>query len=184
VPSYGVGLAGQAALGAAVYGTAIRGLRPNPPASVVLSGTAPSLNSDVGMMPGLDAGEPAMQFPDIAEVPNPGVEFVVASVASTGISALAPAVSAVGHVWIAPGVLVPIGLPKLNESEPSAFPAVPAGRDELAGAGNVGAWVELGGNVTLGIAAIWAKHVSEPSEKIVAATRNKRRICASCAISD
>jgi hypothetical protein len=96
--SKGVGLLGQAALGAIKIGPAIRGLSPNPPASVALSGTEPSTNSAPLMTPGLDAGEPALQIPDIAEVPNPVGAFVVASVASTGISALDPAVSAVGQI--------------------------------------------------------------------------------------
>jgi hypothetical protein len=50
------------------------------------------------MTPGLGAGEPALQLPDIVDVPNPAGAFVVASVASTGISALDPAVSVVGQL--------------------------------------------------------------------------------------
>jgi hypothetical protein len=75
-----MGLLSQEVLGAALYGTAIRGLRPNPPASVALSGTAPLLNTDSVMIPGLDAGEPALQLPDIVDVANPGTEFDVTSV--------------------------------------------------------------------------------------------------------
>jgi hypothetical protein len=96
--SKGVGLLGQAALGAIEIGPAIRGLSPNPPPSVALSGIEPSTNSDPLMTPGLGAGELATQLPDIADVPNPAGAFVVASVASTGISALDPAVSAVGQI--------------------------------------------------------------------------------------
>jgi hypothetical protein len=136
------------------------------------------------MTPGLDAGEPALQVPDIADVPNPAGAFVVASVASTGKFAVEPAIPLAGHVWMAPRPLPPIELPKLSWIVPSAFAAALGGGSEFACPGNVGACVELGVAVALGITAIWAKHVPQLSEKIVAATRNKRRICASCAISD
>jgi hypothetical protein len=178
-----VRLLAQEALGVVETGTLIRGLSPDPPASVALSGSAPSLNSDSVMIPGLDAGELALQLPDIADVPNPGAPFVVASVASTGKFALAPAVPVVGHIWMAPG-LPPIGLPKLSWIAPSVLPWVPAGRGKFAGPANVGACVELGGVVVLGTVAIWAKPVPQRSKKIAATVRNKSRICASCAIFD
>jgi hypothetical protein len=72
----------------------------------------------------------------------------------------------------------------LKEIAPSVLPAAPAVTDEFVIPGNAGASVELGGIVTLGIAAFWAKHVPQPSERTAAAVKNKRRICASCAISD
>jgi hypothetical protein len=136
------------------------------------------------MTPGLDAGEPALQLPDIADVPNPAGAFVVASVASTGKFAVDPAISPAGHIWMAPRPLPTIGLPKLSCIVPSVFAAAPGGGNEFACPGNVGACVELGIAVALGTAATWAKHVPQPSETIAAAVRNKRRICASCAISD
>jgi hypothetical protein len=111
------------------------------------------------MMPGLDAGELGLQLPDIADVPNPGAPFVVISVASTGKFAVVAAIPGAGHIWMAPGMLPPIGVPKLNWIAPSVRPAALAGRDGLARPPNVGACVELGGIVVLGIAAIWAKLV-------------------------
>jgi hypothetical protein len=185
--SEGVGATGdsaQDALGTAVNGTAMRGLSPDPPPSVTLSGTAPSLNSDPLMIPGLYGAEPALQFPDISDVPNPGAPFVVASVASTGKLAVAPAVTLAGHVWITPKALPAIGPPRLSWIVPSVPATAPRGRDELAGAGYVGACVETGGAVTLGNATIWAQLAPQPSEKTTAAVRNKNRIGASCAISD
>jgi hypothetical protein len=176
-------LLAQEALGVGMIGTATRGLSPDPPASVALSGSAPSSNSDPVMIPGLDTGEPALQLPDTADVPNPGAPFVVASVASTGKFALTPAVLIVGHIWMAPG-LPPIVLPRLIWIVPRALATTPAGRDEFASPVNVGACVELGGNVVLGTAGIWAKLGPQPSEKMAAAVRNKSRICASCAIFD
>jgi hypothetical protein len=151
---------------------------------VALSGTAPSLNSEPLRISGLDAGEPGLQVPDISEVPNPGAAFVVISVASTGKFAIAPAVPVAGHIWMTPGVLPAIELPKLNWIAPSVPPGVPAGNGKFAGAANVGACVELGGVVALGTIAIWAKLVPQPSEEITAAVRNKSRICTSFAISD
>jgi hypothetical protein len=96
--SKGVGLLGQAELGAGEIGTAIRGLSPDPPPSVALSGTEPSTNSGPLMTPGLDAGEAALQLPDIADVPNPAGAFVVASVPSTGKFAVNPVIPASGQI--------------------------------------------------------------------------------------
>jgi hypothetical protein len=151
---------------------------------VALSGTAPSLNCELLKIPGLDAGEPELQVPDISDVPNPEAASVVTSVASAGKFAIAPAVPVAGHIWMVPGALPTIGFPKLNWIPPSVPPGVPAGRGKFAVPGNVGACVETGGVVALGKAAIWAKLVPQPSEKTAAAARNKSRIWASCAISD
>lgn len=183
-------LPAQDALGEPGLGTATRGLRPKPPASVAVSGTAPSLNSEPLRISGLDAGEPGLQVPDISDVPNPAAAFVVMSVASTGKFAVAPAVPAAGHIWMMPGVLPAMELPKSNWIAPSAPPGAPAGSGKFAGAANVGACVELGGAVELGgtvvfgTVAIWAKPGPQLSEKIAAAVRNKTRTCASRAISD
>jgi hypothetical protein len=76
------------------------------------------------------------------------------------------------------------GLAKLNGIAPSALPAAPGACGEFATPEKAGASVELGGIVTLGIAATWAKHVPHPSETIATAVSNKSRIFASCAISD
>jgi hypothetical protein len=157
---------------------------------VAVSGTAPSLNSEPLRISGLDAGEPGLQVPDISDVPKPAAAFVVISVASTGKFAVAPAVPVAGHIWMMPGVLPAMELPKLNWIAPSVPPGMPAGRGKFAGPANVGACVELGGVVELGGAvvfgtvAIWAKLGPQLSERIAAAVRNKCRICTSCAISD
>src|SRR5208337_1715179 len=111
--------------------------------------------------------EPALQLPDICDVPNAGAAIVVASVAS-GKFATASTVPIVGHVWIAPRLLPLIGLPKLSWIAPSVFPVVPAGRGAFVSPGNAGACVELGGVVALGTATSCAKVVPQPSEKIVA----------------
>jgi hypothetical protein len=127
--------------------------------------TAPSLNCDWVIIPGLDAGVPATQDPDIPGVPNPGAAFVVASVASTGKFAVAAAVPVTGHIWMAPGALPPIGLPKLNWAVPSVPATLPGSCGAFTVPGNAGACVEagasveLGGIVVLGTAATWAKLV-------------------------
>jgi hypothetical protein len=177
-------------LGEPGFGTAIIGLKPKPPASVAVSGTAPLLNSEPLRISGLNAGEPGLQVPDISDVPKPAAAFVVISVASTGKFAVAPAASVAGHSWMAPGALFTIELPKLNWIAPSVPPGRMAGSGELAGAANVGGCVELGGVVELGgavvfgIVATWAKLGPPLSEKIAAAVRNKTRTYTSSAISD
>jgi hypothetical protein len=120
---------------------------------VALSGSEPLSNSGSVKMPGLDAGELALQLPDIADVPKPAGAFVVASVASTAIFADDPAIPLAGHIWMAPRPIPAIGLPRLGGIIPSVFAAAPGGRNAFASPGNVGASVELGGVVALDIAA-------------------------------
>jgi hypothetical protein len=88
----------QNALGEPGLGTAIRGLKPKPPASVAVRGTAPSLKSEPLRISGLEAGDPGLQFPDNSEVPNEGAAFVVISVSSTGKFAIAPSVPVAEHI--------------------------------------------------------------------------------------
>ena len=57
-------------LGQPGAGTAINGLRPDPPPSVTLSGTAPLPNVDVSTAAGEGGAEGGEQFPDKADVPN------------------------------------------------------------------------------------------------------------------
>jgi hypothetical protein len=150
---------------------------------VAVSGTAPLLNSEPLRISGLDAGEPGLQVPDISDVPNPAAAFVVISVASAGKFAVAPAVPVAGHIWMMPGVLPAMELPKSNWIAPSVPPGMPAGSG-VGACVELGGAVELGGIVVFGTVAIWATLGPQLSEKIAAAVRNKTRTCTSCAISD
>jgi hypothetical protein len=77
-------------------GPAMSGLRPEPPASVDPRGAAPLANSGRVISPGVGGGEEAAAQPVVAsDALNPGDAVAVASVASTGKSAVVPALFAV-----------------------------------------------------------------------------------------
>ena len=95
-------------------GTAIRGLKPAPPASVTSSGSAPSLNADPVIIPGLGSGtallNPAaivgvdgLQVPASADVPNGAIADVAVVVASKPPTpTLEFAIPVIGHVVMLP----------------------------------------------------------------------------------
>jgi hypothetical protein len=99
-------------------GTAIRGLKPAPPASVTSSGSAPSLNADPVIVPGLGSGtallNPAaivgvdgLQVPASADVPNGAIADVPVVVpgkppTSTLESVVEFAIPVIGHVVMLP----------------------------------------------------------------------------------
>jgi hypothetical protein len=95
-------------------GTAIRGLKPAPPASVTSSGSAPSLNADPVIVPGLGSGtallNPAaivgvdgLQVPASADVPNGAIADVAVVVASKPPTpTLEFAIPVIGHVVMLP----------------------------------------------------------------------------------
>jgi hypothetical protein len=61
------------------------GLKPEPPASVDPSGTAPSLKSEPLTSPGVAGGDEAAPQPaEASDALNPGVADAVTSVVSTG----------------------------------------------------------------------------------------------------
>jgi hypothetical protein len=95
-------------------GTAIRGLKPAPPASVTSSGSAPSLNADPVIIPGLGSGtallNPAaivgvdgLQVPASADVPNGAIADVPVVVPSKPPTpTLEFAIPVIGHVVMLP----------------------------------------------------------------------------------
>ena len=97
-------------------GTAIRGLKPAPPASVTSSGNAPSLNADPVIVPGLGGGAAllnpgaivgvdGLQVPASADVPNGAiadVPVVVPGKPPTLESVVEFATPVIGHVVMLP----------------------------------------------------------------------------------
>jgi pyruvate/2-oxoglutarate dehydrogenase complex dihydrolipoamide dehydrogenase (E3) component len=97
-------------------GTATRGLKPAPPASVTSSGSAPSLNADPVIAPGLGGGAgllnpgaivgvDGLQVPASADVPNGAiadVPVVVPGKPPTLVSVVGFAIPVIGHVVMLP----------------------------------------------------------------------------------
>ena len=172
-------------------GTAINGLRPDPPPSVTSSGTAPSPNVDVSTAAGEGGAEGGEQFPDEADVPNwefsvasgsvgPSGKFAVAgavamplavgSLGSTGRPETVPAIALAGHDVMVPTPMPAIGAARLRWIAPNAEPEEPAaGPVTLAGA-------PAGGLAGLDAGATCAKVAPQPANITDAVIRNKRRI--------
>ena len=97
-------------------GTETRGLKPAPPASVTSSGSAPSLNADPVIAPGLGdgagllnpgaiVGVDGLQVPASADVPNGAiadVPVVVPGKPPTLVSVVGFAIPVIGHVVMLP----------------------------------------------------------------------------------
>jgi len=108
-------------------GTAIIGLKPAPPASVTSSGSAPSLNADPVIVPGLGGGAgllnpgaivgvDELQVPASADVPNgaiANVAVVVPGKPPTLVSVVGFAIPVFGHV---------VMLPRARRAGGSGFP--------------------------------------------------------------
>jgi hypothetical protein len=104
----------QDVVGVCGIGTAMSGLKPEPPASVVPSGTAPSLKSEPLTSPGVGGGDEAAAQPgEASDALNPGVADAVTSVASTGKFAVVPA-PFTAHWLILPALLFASGLAKFR----------------------------------------------------------------------
>jgi hypothetical protein len=111
-------------------GTAIIGLKPAPPASVTSSGSAPSLNADPVIVPGLGEGEgllnpgaiagvDGLQVPASADVPNGAIADVAVVVPGKPpmlVSVVGFAIPVIGHVVMLPRAAPRGGirLPKLG----------------------------------------------------------------------
>ena len=95
-------------------GTAIIGLKPAPPASVTSSGSAPSLNADPVIVPGLGSGAAllnpgaivgvdGLQVPASADVPNGAIaDVAVVAPGKPPTSTLEFGMPVIGHVVMLP----------------------------------------------------------------------------------
>jgi hypothetical protein len=149
-------------------GTATRGLKPAPPASVASSGTAPSLKIESATALGLDDGGDVLQ---VTPTPNGVAATPVESVESTGAFVGGFAIPATGHVVMLPGALPEIGAPRLSWIAPRAPPAL-----RTAGIGLTIVVGFTGAGVVLDETAVCAKLTPQPNNAKAAPIRNKRRM--------